>query len=346
VNASGVVRVALVGLGPIGIEVARALVLRPGVAILGAADPAPDKAGSDLGVLLAGRAIKMPVFGDASELYARSQSTRGPADVALLCTGSRLAQVEHQILQAIDAGLHVISTCEELAFPYLRAGKLAQRLDARARERKVAILGTGINPGMVMDRLPLAVAAACVRVEQVRVRRVVDVALRRGTLQRKVGAGLTEDEFHAGVAQGRLGHVGLGESAALVARGLRAPLDDVSETIEPVVADVEQGGVAKGRVLGLRQRASAVSAGREIVTLDLQMSVNAQEPHDHISIDGDPPVDVLIRGGFHGDRATVGTVVNAIPYVLSGPPGLRTVLSLPLFGVFPIREMTPVEEDT
>lgn len=340
-NASGVVRVALVGLGPIGMEIARALALRPGVAILGAADPAPDKAGLDFGVLLRGQAIKMPIHAQAAELYARSQSTRGRSDVAILCTGSRLAQVSSQIEQAIDCGFHVISTCEELSFPYLRAGRLAQRLDARARERQVVVLGTGVNPGLVMDRLPLAVAAACVRVDHVRVERVVDAALRRGGLRAKVGAGLTVDDFRAGVAEGRLGHVGLGESAALVARGLRAPLDEVKESIEPVVSEVETGGVAAGRVLGVRQSARAISCGREIVSLELAMSVAAPEPHDLIVIDGDPPVEVLVRGGVHGDRATVGAVVNAIPYVLSGPPGLRTVLSLPLFGVFPIREMIP-----
>jgi 4-hydroxy-tetrahydrodipicolinate reductase len=235
--------------------------------------------------------------------------------------------------------MHVISTCEELAFPFLRHARLAQKLDARAREHNVAVLGTGVNPGLVMDRLALAVAAACLSVDHIRVERVVDAAKRRGPLRAKVGAGLTVEEFRAGVAAGRLGHVGLGESAALIARGLRAPLDEVTETIDPVIAAGESEGVPVGRVLGVRQSAVALSAGREVARLELRMFLGAPDPHDRIVVAGDPPLDVTVAGGFQGDRATVGTVVNAVPFVVSGKPGLKTVISLPLFGIFPIRVM-------
>lgn len=330
-------RVALVGLGPIGVEVGRALAARPGVTLLGGADPAPGKTGEDLGALLGGPPSGQLVLGHAGDLYARSQERRGRGDVVVLCTGSRMEQVASQVEQAIDAGMHVVSTCEELAFPHLRHARVAQRLDARARAKGVAVLGTGVNPGLVMDRLPLAIAGGCVRVDHIAVERVVDAARRRGPLRAKVGAGLTPDEFNAGVAARRLGHVGLGESAALVARGLRAPLDEVTEGIEPVIAAAETAGVPAGRVLGVRQWASARSGGREVVRLDLEMAVGTADPHDRIVVTGDPPLDVLVRGGFQGDRATVGAVVNALPYVIGGPAGLRTVISLPMFGVFPIR---------
>src|SRR5262249_57729165 len=118
--------------------------------------------------------------------------------------------------EAIAAGFHVVSTCEELAYPELHHSKLARRIDALAKEKKVAVLGTGVNPGLVMDRLTLAVASACVRVDSVRVTRVVDAAKRRGPLRAKVGAGLTREEFDAGVASKKLGHVGLTESAAVI----------------------------------------------------------------------------------------------------------------------------------
>jgi hypothetical protein len=198
------------------------------------------------------------------------------------------------------------------------------------------ILGTGVNPGLVMDRLVLAACSACVRVDAVKVTRVVDAAQRRGPLRAKVGAGLTVAEFEAGVAERRLGHVGLGESAAMVARGLRIPIDEVPETIEPVVGP-------DGRALGLHQTARAISDGKLVVELDLTRAVGAPSPHDRIHIDGDPSVDLRIEGGFQGDRATVGTVVNAVPYVASAHAGLKTVIQLPLFGVFPIREMAEAE---
>jgi len=329
-------RVALVGLGPIGVEVGKALAGRHGVSLLGAADPAPDKAGSRLSALLDGAFPDVTVSPSAAGLYAESGSSRGKADVAVLCTGSRLHAVTPQIEEAIDAGFHVVSTCEELAYPELRHSKLARRIDARARERGVAVLGTGVNPGLVMDRLVLAIASACVRVDAVRVTRIVDAAKRRGPLRAKVGAGLTRHEFDEGVAAKKLGHVGLSESAAIIALGLGLPIDEISETIKPVLAERETDGVAPGRVLGLHQVAIVQAGDEARVVLDLTMAVAAPGPGDRIEVDGDPPIRVGVTGGFHGDRSTIGCVVNAIPFIVASPAGLQTVVSLPLFGLQPL----------
>jgi 4-hydroxy-tetrahydrodipicolinate reductase len=181
-----------------------------------------------------------------------------------------------------------------------------------------------------MDRLPLTMAAACVRVDRVHVERVVDAAKRRLPLRAKVGAGLTADEFRAGVAERSLGHRGLAESCALVGLGLGWTFDEIRSTIEPVIAD--RPGVPAGRVAGLRQSAVGLRDGKEAVRLDLEMSMGAPDPHDRVIIDGDPPLDVLVRGGTHGDRGTVGTVVSAIPSVVASGPGLKTILDLPLGG--------------
>jgi 4-hydroxy-tetrahydrodipicolinate reductase len=186
-----------------------------------------------------------------------------------------------------------------------------------------------------MDRLALAAAAACVRVDRVKVTRVVDAAKRRGPLRAKVGAGLTKEEFVKGVAAKKLGHVGLSESAAIIALGLGFPIEEITETIEPVLAKQETNGVAVGHVLGLHQIA-LVQAGDEVkVELDLTMAVGVADPSDTIAIEGDPPVNLRVSGGFHGDRATVGCVVNAIPFIVDASPGLHTVVTLPLFGLFP-----------
>lgn len=334
--ASHRARVALVGLGPIGVEVGKALAGREHVTLLGAADPAPDKAGASLATLLEGAFPDVTVSPSAAALYAASASSRGKTDVAILCTGSRLHAVQAQIEEAIDAGFHIVSTCEELAYPELRHSALARKIDRRARDKGVAVLGTGVNPGLVMDRLVLAVASACVRVDSVRVTRVVDAAKRRGPLRAKVGAGLTRQEFDAGVSSKKLGHVGLSESAALIALGLGLPIDEISETIKPVLAERETDGVPAGRVLGLHQVA-IVQAGDEVrVTLDLTMAVGAAGPGDRIDIEGDPPVHLVVAGGFHGDRSTIGCVVNAVPFIVGAPPGLQTVATLPLFGLQPL----------
>lgn len=329
-------RVALVGLGPIGIEVGKALAGRSEFALLGAADPASEKAGRALSELLDGAFPGVRVCPSAEALYAESAGSRGRTDVAALCTGSRLHAVLPQVEEAIRAGLHVVSTCEELAYPELRHAPMARRIDALAREKGVAVLGTGVNPGLVMDRLVLAVASACVRVDSVKVTRVVDAAKRRGPLRAKVGAGLTRQEFDAGVAARKLGHVGLSESAALIALGLGLPIHEITETIKPVLAERETDGVPAGRVLGLHQIA-LVQAGDEVkVSLDLTMAVGAPNPADDIEIAGDPPLHVRAHGGFHGDRSTIGAVVNAVPFIVSASPGLHNVVNLPLFGLRPL----------
>src|SRR5689334_4734322 len=166
-------RVALVGLGPIGVEVGKALAGREGLTLLGAADPAPDKAGHPVSELLGGAFPGVAIRGSAAELYRETAASRGRADVVLLCTGSRLHTILPQIEEAIAAGFHIVSTCEELAYPELRHLPMARRIDAAARQRGVAVLGTGVNPGLVMGRLVLAAASACVRVDAVRVTRVV-----------------------------------------------------------------------------------------------------------------------------------------------------------------------------
>src|SRR5262249_46020113 len=330
-------RVALVGLGPIGLEVGRALATRGGIDFLGAADPAADIAGKKLMDLLpvAGDAGTLPVDAQARDLYGRLARSREKTDVVVLCTGSRLDSVAPQIEEAVEAGFHVVSTCEELAYPELKNSVLGHRIDQLARAKGVAVLGTGVNPGLVMDRLALAAAAACVRVDKVSVTRVVDAAKRRGPLRAKVGAGLTRKEFDKGVAERRLGHVGLSESAAIIALGLGLAIDEITETIEPVIATRETDGVPVGHVLGLHQIALVQAGDEPKVVLDLTMAVAVADPSDSIEIEGDPPVHLRVSGGFHGDRSTVGCVVNAIPFLIEAAPGLHKVVTLPLFGLFP-----------
>jgi hypothetical protein len=329
-------RVALVGLGPIGVEVGKALAGREGIEFLGAADSAPAIAGRPLSELLPSAGVpSLAVDVSTRDLYARSAGFRQKRDVVILCTGSRLENVVSQIEEALEAGFHVVSTCEELSYPELKHAALARRIGQKATAHGVAVLGTGVNPGLVMDRLALAAAGACVRVDRVKVKRVVDAAKRRGPLRAKVGAGLSPEEFSAGVASRRLGHVGLSESAAIIAMGLGLPIHEITETIEPVLAKTETDGIAPGRVLGLHQIALVKAGDEARVVLDLTMAVGVEDPADLIEIEGDPPVHLRVSGGFHGDRATVGCVVNAIPFIVNATPGLHTVVTLPLFGLFP-----------
>jgi 4-hydroxy-tetrahydrodipicolinate reductase len=324
------VRVAIVGLGAIGREVLKAVQARPGLALVAVADPAPDLVGKDAGEIAGVGACGVKVVASADEAFAAPDGV----DVALVLTASGVADVVPIVESASLRGIDVISTCEDLSYADLSTPDLARKLDARARAGGITVLGTGINPGFVMDRLPLTLAAACVRVDAVRVERVVDAAKRRGPLRAKVGADLTVEEFQAGVAARRLGHRGLPESCALVGLGLGLTFDEIRNTIAPVVTSAAEprAGIVPGRVAGLRQSAVGLRGGREVVRLDLEMSVAAPDPHDRVVIEGDPPLDVLVRGGTHGDRGTVGTTVSAIPAVVVASPGLKTILDLPLVG--------------
>ena len=321
-------RVAVIGLGAIGREVLKALDGLTSVQVVAVADPA--FVGRDAGEVAGLRPSGVAVVATAAQALKP-----GAADVALVLTVSGSAEMLPIVDAAAAARINVVSSCEDLSYADWATPDVARQIDDLAVAGGITVLGTGVNPGFVMDRLPLQIAGACVRVHGIRVERVVDAAKRRGPLRAKVGADLTPAEFEAGVAAKRLGHRGLPESCALLGVGLRLPFDEVVTTIEPVIATAEspRAGIANGRVAGLRQSAVGRRGGREIARLDLEMSVAAPDPHDRIRIDGDPPLDVLIVGGTHGDRGTVGTIINAIPAVVAAAPGLKTVLDLPLYGV-------------
>ncbi|MEW6049131.1 MAG: dihydrodipicolinate reductase, partial [Bacillota bacterium] len=266
------------------------------------------------------------------------------ASVALHSTGSRLVAVLDQLLALVESGLDVISTCEELAWPWFHHADQARILDRAARRAGTTVVGTGVNPGFVMDLLPIVLTGVCTRVDHVYGRRVVDASRRRGPLQRKIGSGLEAGEFRRLAQEGRLGHVGLPESAALVGAGLGWRLDRIDNRIEPVPAEeaitTEHVSVKPGQVQGLHQVVVGLENGRERVRLDLCMALKppALERAEHLAgagsfdlirITGDPPLELVIPGGIFGDTATVAAVTNAIPRVIEAPPGLLSVKDLP-----------------
>jgi 4-hydroxy-tetrahydrodipicolinate reductase len=322
------VPVVVMGLGFIGQEIARAAHASPELKLVGAVDVSPQLAGKKLGALIGNPQVAVKVAPSLREAVGRQKGA-----VLLHATGSRLPQVMDQILQGVELGMSVVSTCEELSFPYLKHATLADRLDRAAQKAGVSVLGTGVNPGFVLDRLVAVVGQVCGPVRRAEAVRVVDARARREALQRKIGAGLSEDEFHSLLERDQIGHVGMLESAALCALGLGLDCDDFEEEAAPVVATEDiQGGafpVKKGRVAGITQTAVALEDGQERVRLELTIAVGAEETMDRISIDADPPVELLIKGGVAGDRATANLVCNAAPRMTAAEPGLLTVLELP-----------------
>jgi 4-hydroxy-tetrahydrodipicolinate reductase len=326
VSQSGI-PVVLVGLGEIGQAIARAALVRPELRIVAAVDPDPSRAGRGLPDVLGVVAPRVEV---ARRLRDVAALARG--GVVLQATQSRFEDVLGDVEEAVRAGLHVASTCEELAWPWLNHDEAAAALDRLCEERNVAVLGTGVNPGFVLDRLPATLAQVVGAVRHVRGVRVVDAARRRAALQRKVGAGLSEEAFHAAAERGELGHVGLAESAAMVAEACVGVEEyEVDEEIVPLLAEEDADGavrVRRGQVAGLHHEARVFAEGREVVRLELTIAVGAQDPRDELVLDADPPVRLLVPGGIAGDAATANAVVNAVPSLVE-LRGLVSVLDLP-----------------
>ena len=324
------IRVVQFGVGPIGASIARLMRQKHALEIVGAIDSDPSKIGKDLGELA--NAPDAPwgvkISGDAAKILD------GHVDIVAHSTSSYLESVMDQLLACLEAGCCVVSTCEELAYPFRKHPQLSKKLDTAAQEQGVALVGTGVNPGFVMDKLVLTLSAVSQRVDFAKATRTVDASHRRLPLQKKIGAGMTPDEFRAQVASGVIKHHGLPESIAMVADGLGLEIDAISETIEPVIADVsvrtEYLEVAAGQVAGVHQIARGTSSGHEKVFMELNMYVGAKNATDTVELKGEPNISLIIPGGTHGDVATAAVVVNAIPQILAAPAGLRTARDLPL----------------
>jgi 4-hydroxy-tetrahydrodipicolinate reductase len=324
------IRAIQYGVGPIGASIARLMREKQAIEIVGAIDTDPAKAGRDLGEVVgaADAPWGVTISADAPEVLALS------ADVVVHSTSSALPAVMEQLLACLEAEACVVSTCEELSYPYRTYPELAAQLDKAAKDWGVALVGTGVNPGFVLDKLVVTLAAVSQRIEYAKAVRIVDAGKRRLPLQKKVGAGLTVEEFRTKVQEGVIKHVGLPESVAMVADSLNLTVEEITETIEPVVADAfvqtEFLTVQAGQVAGVHQIARGLRGGQEIIYLELQMYVGAKSPADTLELRGSPNISLVIPGGSPGDIATASVVVNTIPAILDAPAGLRTARDLPI----------------
>ena len=322
-NPMQTVNVAQYGIGPIGAEITRLLLSKPWVKLVSAVDIDPAKIGKDVGdVIGLGRQVGVKV----------TKEIEGKPEVVCHSTGSRLKDVSGQLKMLLERGCHVVSTCEELSFPIDQ--KIRAELQQTARSHNVTLLGTGVNPGFVMDKLPLTITSVCQSITAVEIIRIQNASTRREPLQRKVGAGMTVKEFRSAVDAGKIKHMGLRESLLMVGKGLGVEFTEVSdENIQPIVAEREVVTqylkVAAGQVAGVHQTIDG--KGSINVRLELRMYVGAEDvAADRVIVHGVPDVDMVIKGGVHGDRATAAMVVNAIPRVVSARPGVLTMDDIPI----------------
>ena len=323
------IKVIQFGLGPIGIESLKLAAEQSWLEITGGVDIDPAKSGKSLGELTGVAALAgARVFASLDALFA----SVGAPDVVLHTAGSSAAASFAQMQPALERGISVASTCEELIFPALKTPELARDFDALCRHTGARIAGTGVNPGFVMDILPICLTGVSREVKSIYVERVVNASTRRQPLQAKIGSGQNPDDFRAKFAAGKAGHAGFQQSVALLAHAMGWKIDEIRETCEPVVATsrvvTKFFDVAPGQSLGIHQKCVGLAEGETKIKLDLQMYLDASLPHDAIVIKGRPELNLVLNGGVAGDDATVAALINIIPRLLAGAPGVRLMTEL------------------
>ncbi len=326
------IKVAMFGLGPLGVAIAKGLLDKKGMKIVGAVDIAMDLSGKDLGeVLNLGKTLGVRVTTDGEGVLSRTKP-----DIAIVATRSSLEGIRNELNLCAKAAVDVVSTCEELSYPYYRYPDLSKEIDKLAKKHGIAILGTGINPGYLMDALPITLTGACLRVDRIKVTRMMDSSKRRIPFQKKIGTGLAPEEFTRMIRDKIItGHVGLAESIAMIAAALGWRLDLIKEfPPEPVITQRQivtpYTTVKPGCAAGLKSLAHGIKDERPVIMLEFVAHAGVEEEYDAVSIEGLPNVNQKIIGGIHGDVGTVAVVLNMIPKVLNAEPGLYTMKDLPL----------------
>jgi len=331
------IKVMHFGLGPIGAAIVRQIAARPGFKSVGAIDIDPAKAGRDLGdVVDLPKRLGVKVSADAAKALKSARP-----DVVVLCTSSSIKKVMPQIEAILRTKTPIVSTTEELSYPGYTHIRQARQVHTMAKKAKVAVLGTGVNPGFAMDALPIALTAVCERVDRVTVNRIQDARIRRLPFQQKIGAGLTTEQFQKKVEDGSVRHVGFTESVAMIADALGWTLDRITDDIQPKIASVtissEFLAVDPGYVCGIVQDGCGYRKGEPVIRLHMEAYLGAPESYDSIDIEGSPRISSKIAGGIHGDVATASIVVNSIPKVIAASPGLHTMRDVALPSFFPGR---------
>ena len=289
------IRVMHFGLGPIGSAILKQISRRSGFKIVAGVDVDQAIVGRDLGdVAGLPRRLGIKVSADAAKALKASKP-----DVVVLCTSSSIKKVLPQIETILKSKTPIVSTTEELAYPGYTHIRQARQIDEWAKKAKVAVLSTGVNPGFVMDALPIALTAVCARVDRVVVNRIQDARIRRLPFQQKIGAGLTTEQFQKQVAEGTVRHVGFTESIAMIADALGWTLDRITDQVEPKLASVTTSSeflaVDPGYVSGIIQDGVGYRKGEAAIRLHMEAYLGAPETYDSIEIDGSPRLQSGLR---------------------------------------------------
>ncbi|AOY76961.1 2,4-diaminopentanoate dehydrogenase [Clostridium formicaceticum] len=331
------IKVILWGFGAMGSGMAQMLLKKKGVEIVGVCDRNPDRKGKDIFELLKIDRGDHPsvVVTDTIEEIAK----QGAADIALIATDSFTKGTFEKIKLMVENKINVISTAEEMAYPQAQEPELAKEMDRLAKENGVSILGTGINPGFVLDLLILALTGTCESVEHIKAARINDLSPFGRAVMEEQGVGLTVDAFEEGVKNGKVaGHVGFPESIHMVADGIGWKVGKIDQTREPIVTNVyretKYTKVEAGNVAGCRQCGYGYVDGELKIEMEHPQQILPEkegiDTGDYIWIKGTPDISLQIKPEIPGGIGTIAMCVNMIPHVINALPGLKTMLDLPV----------------
>jgi len=326
-------KILLIGFGKVGMKIAEFILERESLEIIGVLEKDHNMIGKDIGVLSGKKNTGIIISGSLEDILKAKKP-----DAAIISTVSDINMILESIGEILKFKVPVVSTCEELLYPWKGAGAIAEKIDGLARENGVAAIGTGVNPGFLMDSYPVFLTAVCQRVDDIKISRIQDASFRRERFKHKIGAGLEIKEFKKMIREGKMGHVGLKESVDMIASRMNWTLDDYKETVAPVIAERDildkDYKIKKGQAAGIKQTGVGFEKGKEKITLIFKASIGEADPFDRVEISGEPDIVSEIKGGINGDIATAAIVINAVMQITKAPPGLRTMVDIPLISYF------------
>lgn len=328
------IKVIVWGLGAMGGGMAKMLIEKKGVEIVGAIAGRADKNGKDLGeVLNIGSKLNVIVSNDYENIIKNTQ-----ADIVLLATDSFVKTVFPQIKLIVESGKNCITIAEEMAYPYSVEKELSAEIDRLARANSVTVLGTGVNPGFVLDTLIITLSGGCRRVDKIKAARINDLSPFGTTVMRTQGVGTTPEEFKKGIENGSIvGHIGFQQSINMIADALGIQIDEIIETREPIISNTHRETpyvkVEPGMVAGCKHIGFGMKNGEALITLEhpqqIHPSIENIETGDYIWIEGDQNLNMSIKPETPGGIGTIAVAVNMIPQVMKSNPGLVTMIDLP-----------------
>lgn len=331
------IRVAVWGFGAMGGGITKVLLNKAGVEITGVCDLHPNRVGKSIFELLGverGDMRDVLVSSSIDEVLPEKS-----ADVCIVATDSFTKDVFPKLSLVLSRGVNAISTAEEMSYPAAKEPELAKQIDRIAKEHGVTALGTGINPGLMMDLLAICLSGCMTSVEKVTCRRVNSLSPFGPLVMQEQGVGLTPEAFAKGVATGELaGHVGFAESIGMISHALGWKIDKFTQQMEPILTEVDRkspyGFASRGNVAGVNMTGQGMTDGKVLIDMihpqQIEPELGGTHTGDYITLEGTPRVDMRIQPEVDGGIGTIAMCVNMIPHVINARAGLKTMIDLPV----------------